>query len=229
MWRAVFLAVAMAAAFAWGRPQDTQTADANTQDAASKEAQRRAPFDEPKGMPPRSAPTDYPAVAQAGPITIAAEFQGHAVPTPDAPYNTDDYVVVETGIYGPAGAHARLSSADFSLRINGKKAALPSVPYELVRSSLTDPSWAPPKDDSKSKGGLSTGQQDTSQPPPKMPMEMRLAMEQHVRSAVMLQGDRALPQAGLLFFEYHGKTKNIHSLQLIYNGPSGKATLPLQP
>ena len=28
----------------------------------------------------------------------------------------------------------------------------------------------------------------------------------------MLEGDRPLPQAGLLFFEYRGKTKNITSL-----------------
>ena len=35
--------------------------------------------------------------------------------------------------------------------------------------------------------------------------------------------------AGLLFFEYRGKTKKIRSIELIYSGPAGKAALDLQP
>jgi len=41
-------------------------------------------------------------------------------------------------------------------------------------------------------------------------------------------GDRPLPQAGLLFFQYRGKEKGINSLELIYSGAAGKATLVLQ-
>ena len=48
-------------------------------------------------------------------------------------------------------------------------------------------------------------------------------------SAALPEGDRALPQAGLLFFEYRGKTQGIRSIELIYDGPAGKATLKLQP
>ena len=44
----------------------------------------------------------------------------------------------------------------------------------------------------------------------------------------MGEGERPLPQAGLLFFEFNGEVKNIHSLELIYNGPAGKATLPMR-
>jgi hypothetical protein len=54
-------------------------------------------------------------------------------------------------------------------------------------------------------------------------------MEQHVQNVVLREGDRALPQAGLIFFEYRGKTQKIHSLELTYTGPAGKATLALQP
>jgi hypothetical protein len=32
-----------------------------------------------------------------------------------------------------------------------------------------------------------------------------------------------------MFFEYRGKTQSIHSLELVYDGPAGKATLKLQP
>ena len=43
------------------------------------------------------------------------------------------------------------------------------------------------------------------------------------------EGDRALPQAGLLFFLYRGKREGIHSIELIYSGAAGNSTLTLQP
>jgi len=54
-------------------------------------------------------------------------------------------------------------------------------------------------------------------------------MEQRVRSAVLLEGERGLPQAGLIFFQYRGKAQSIHSVELVYTGPAGTATLTLQP
>ena len=190
-----------------------------------------------KGMPPRAAATEYQAQAQAGEVAIGAEFAGHSVPTPDHTYSSEDYVVVEAGMFGPPGARAKLSRDDFSLRINGKKMPLVSEPYELVFHSLKDPEWQPPEsEDSKeskgSKGGLSTGGGggDKLPPvPPKMPFPLRRAMEQHVQRASMQEGNRVLPQAGLLFFLYRGKTDGIKSLELIYSGAAGKATLTLQP
>jgi hypothetical protein len=44
----------------------------------------------------------------------------------------------------------------------------------------------------------------------------------------MAEGDRPLPQAGLLFFPYRGKEDHIHSVELDYTGAAGKATLVLQ-
>jgi hypothetical protein len=166
-------------------------------------------------------------------LTVAAEFMGHSVPTPQGTYSSEDFVVVETGLFGPPEARAKLSSGDFSLRINDKKAPLHSQPYEFVARSLKDPEWAPPAEDkSKSKTGLSSGGKDTGEPPPApvhMPMELQLAMEQRVRSAVLLEGERGLPQAGLIFFQYRGKAQSIHSVELVYTGPAGTATLTLQP
>jgi hypothetical protein len=62
-----------------------------------------------------------------------------------------------------------------------------------------------------------------------MPFPLRRAMEQHVQKAAMQEGERPLPQAGLLFFLYRGKPENIKSLELVYTGAAGKATLELQP
>ncbi len=52
-------------------------------------------------------------------------------------------------------------------------------------------------------------------------------MEQRVLRASLSEGRRALPQAGLLFFEWHGETKGIRSMELLYSGATGKAALTL--
>ena len=168
-------------------------------------------------------------------MTIAAEFTGHAIGTAQGTLTTEDYVVVETAFFGAAEERAKLSIDDFSLRVNGKKTALPGQPYGVVLGSLKDPEWEPPAEKkSKSSMGASGGgggQGESNEPPtpPKMPFPVRRAMEQRVQKAALPEGDRALPVAGLIFFEYRGKTQGIKSLELIYSGPAGKATLKLQP
>jgi hypothetical protein len=193
---------------------------------------------ETKGLPPRNAAADYQAQAKAGTATIAAEFAGHGVPTTQGTFSTEDYVVVETGLFGPPDARLTVSADDFSLRINGKKMAVPSSPYALILKSLKDPEWVPPDAEegkSHSKGGLTGGGggggggNDPPPAPAKMPLELQRAMAQKVQKAVLPEGDRALPVAGLLFFRYGSKTDSIRSMELIYSGPAGKATLTLQP
>jgi len=198
-----------------------------SQNAPAKDAQ----MSETKGLPPRVAPTDYQAQGQTGTVTVAAEFVGHSVPTAQGTFSTEDYVVVETALFGQPEARTKLSFDDFSLRINDKK-TLPSQPYGLVFHSLKDPEWAPPVSaESKSKTSIGTGGSKNDPPPAPvhMPIELQRAMEQHVKKAALPEGDRALPQAGLIFFQYSGKTERIHSLELIYTGSAGKATLTLQP
>lgn len=191
------------------------------------------PANDAKGMTPRATPAEYQAHAQAGEVTIAAEFTGHSIGTPQGTLTTEDYVVVETGFFGAAGARTKLSADDFSLRINGKKAPLPAQPYGMVLASLKDPEWEPPADTkSKSKTSMGGGGKGESNEPPapvKMPFPVRRAMEQRVQKATLPEGDRALPIAGLIYFQYRGKTQGIKSIDLIYSGPAGKATLTLQP
>ncbi len=199
------------------------------QTAPAKEAQN-----ETKGLPPRTTPAEYQAQAKAGAVTIAAEFKGHSIPTMQGnTLTTEDYVAVEVGFFGAPEARLRLAADDFSLRINGKKNPLPSQPYGLVLPSVKDPEWEPPAStNSKSKtsvGGSGKEQGDNSPPAPvKVPIEVQRAMAKNVQKAVMPEGDRALPQAGLIFFQYRGKEKGINSMELIYSGPAGKVTLNLQ-
>lgn len=202
-----------------------QGQDAPTSDAANSES---------KGMPPRATPADYQAHTQAGTLTVAAEFMRHSVPTPEATYSTEDYIVVEAALFGSPQAKMKLSIGDFSLRVNGKKAPLPSQPYGITFKSLKDPEWEPPtKPDTKSKPTLDQGgaEANANSFPTivRMPIERKRTMQQRVQKASMPEGDRALPQAGLLYFEYRGKPESIRSLELVYSGPAGNVVLALQP
>jgi hypothetical protein len=199
---------------------------------------QNAPGNKPRpievtGLPPRTAATEYPAHAQVGSVTIGAEFAGHSVPRPDDPLSTEDFVVVEAGLFGSPGARLTLATDDWSLRVNGKKVPLPSQPFVVVASSLRDPQWVNPDEaaqkKSKSSFGTGGGQTDSTPLIVHIPIELQRSMTQYIEKNQMPEGDRPLPQAGLLFFPYRGKTKGIRSLQLIYSGPAGKATLDLQP
>jgi hypothetical protein len=211
---------------------------AQAQDPPAKDAPAKAAVGETKGIPPRATPNDYQAHAAAGTVTVAAEFVGHAVPTPEGPmYNTEDYVVVETGLFGPSGARLKISSGDFSLRIYAKKTKpVPNEPFGAVFRSLKDPEWEDANDVEAKKNkaestSINTGGKTQAEPPSPvhMPIPLRHAMEQRVEKVALPEGDRALPQAGLIFFPYRGKTEKIHSIELIYAGPAGTATLSLQP
>ena len=202
---------------------------------AAGAAAQETPVRDPAAIAPRATPGDYQAQAQAGPVTIAAEFTGHSIATPETIYTTDDYVVVEVGVFGPPNAHVKLSHEDFSIRINGKKVPSPAQPYGLVAKNAKDPAWedlAPPEA-KKSKGGVSTGGggQNDAGPPPvfHVPVELKRAMEQKVMKASLPEGDRPLPEAGFIYFEHGGKIDKINSIELIYSGAAGKATLTLHP
>jgi hypothetical protein len=105
----------------------------------------------------------------------------------------------------------------------------------LVAREIKDPEWVAPEAGagSNSKGGISGsagGNREMGSPPPtppKPPIELLRNWQQRLKKAALAEGDRALPQAGLLFFQHRGKTENIKSLELIYEGAAGKATLGL--
>jgi hypothetical protein len=205
--------------------------------APGQDAPKEAEVHEIKGMPPRVAPTEYNAHAKAGRYTIAAEFTRHSVAMPDQTLSTEDYVVVDVGFFGPPDAHLVLNHEDFSLRINEKKAPLPSQVYGVIFHSLKDPEWSPPESASSksSKTSIGTGSGEgggqSNDPPPviHMPIELERAMQLRVKKSALPEGDRPLPAAGLLFFPYRGRAEGIHSVELMYTGPAGKTVLDLHP
>jgi hypothetical protein len=190
-------------------------------------------LDTAEGLAPRMSPRDYITMGKAGDVVIGAEFDRHAVPARELTLNTEDFVVVEVGLYGPPGAKLNISLDDFSLRINGKKNVLHSQPYGRVLGSIKDPQWAPPDQaKEKSKTSLGTGGgQDAGSPPPVFhpPFELQRAWNVHTQKATLPLGERPLPQAGLLFFQYRGKADNLDSVDLYYDGAAGRVTIPLRP
>jgi hypothetical protein len=219
------LGLPLAAACLFAQPQ---TPPAATSDAQASDAQAS----QTRGMPARATPGDYQAHAQAGPVTIGAEFMQHSVPTPGLLLGTEDYVVVEAGVFGPPGARTTLNPSDFSLRINGKK-NLQSEAYVNVFKTLKDPEWEPDVPvDKASKTSIGTGGKNGNDGPPivpKPPFKLQREWNLKMQKLAFPEGDRPLPQAGLLFFHYTGKASGIHSIELMYAGPSGKATLELNP
>jgi hypothetical protein len=190
----------------------------------------------PQRIAARATPGDYQAHAQAGSVTIAADFDGHSVSTPDAVFSSEEYVSFEVAFFGPAGSKLILNPNDFKLRIKGKKTPLDAQPYALVFHGLKDPDWEQSvvleKQASQSKtsiGGGGGGNNDGPPPQPKMPIGVERKMEQRVEKAALPEGDRPLPEAGLIFFQYRGKTSSMQTLELVYTGAAGKATLSLQP
>ena len=206
-----------------------QTADVSAPEHPATVA-KPATLRENTGIPPRTEPSDYPVQAKVGMVTIAADFDGHGIPTPELALTSDDYIVVELAIFGPAGTRLPVSFGDFSLRINGKKNPVPAESFERAGSSAKDPTWTPPeKPEKTSSTTIGGGENDPSAPPPRPPAALRFSWAQHVMKAALAEGERPLPRAGFLYFPYGGKTKGIRSLELIYSGAAGKATLDLQP
>ena len=193
-----------------------------------------------QGLPPHVTPLEYGSkakIAGAGGYVMGADFHGHAVPTTLSALNSDDYVSVEVGLYGPVGAKLQIAISDFTLHV-GKK-HLQSVPYGMLLTNIKDPDYDAPDAiearKAKKEGGGGTsigsgGNQAPSTPPIiHIPLEKQRAMAQQVQRASIPLGERVLPVAGLIFFPYRGKTQNIDSIELIYNGPAGKVTLDLRP
>jgi hypothetical protein len=136
----------------------------------------------------------------------------------------------------PSGARLKISVEDFTLRVLAKKTtSLPSQPFGAVFRSLKDPVWEDSvavEAKSKSSTSINTGGKGGEKEPAApvhMPLELQRAMQQRVQKTALPEGDRALPQAGLIFFPYRGKVDKIRSIELVYAGPAGTATLALQP
>lgn len=200
-----------------------------------------------QGTEPKTAASDYPVHVQLESVTLAAEYLVHSLPTPKGTLVTNDYLVVEAAFFGPMYSRLKMSPDNFSLRINGKGEPLTTEPAGMVAQSIKFPGVRPHLETTGSvsagDGTVSVGPRPpqsrfpgdgnerlpANQPATISEVNQENAVEYRVQAASLPEGEHSLPRSGLLYFFYRGKTKNIHSVELLYNGPMGKASLKLLP
>jgi len=88
----------------------------------------------------RSTAADYPVHAQFQKFEIGAEYLVHNIPAEKGEYWAKEYLVVEVAIFPSSGNALRISSGDFTLRVNGKK-ILDTVSAGTVAAALKYPDW----------------------------------------------------------------------------------------
>jgi hypothetical protein len=195
----------------------------------------------------KTKPADYPVHIQLDRVTLAAEYLVRSLPTERGTLSTNDFLVVEVAFFGPAMSRLKISPDQFTLKMNGRGSDMPSQLPSLVAESIKFPdnSGRPSLTGTAGVGvgdGTVTvgprppqsrfpgdGNDRTTQPVTLKQTEEEGTVEYRVQNASLPEGEKTLPRSGLIYFYYRGKTKNIHSLELFYDGPMGKASLKILP
>lgn len=209
-------------------------------------------FGQSAGTAPKDKPVSYPAHTTVGDIAIGADYLVHSIPANSQTFFAPDYLVVEVAVFPKRGSPTEIAISTFTLRVNGKKQVLYSDSTGMVAASIKYPDWEQRKNlevgASVGDAGVIIGrppvvgrfpddprQQQTRLPrPPKAP-DAQQGVEREepedldtalIRTALP-QGAVSIPVSGYLYFRYQGKTKSIKSVELLYQGPAGTATLKL--
>jgi len=194
----------------------------------------------------RNKAADYPIRIQLDSVTLATDYLVHSIPTPRGTLIASDYLVVEVAFFGPRGP-VKLSPDHFGLRVNGQRDPLPAQLPGMVALSIKVPSQHPQLTSSATVGAGDGQVTVGPRPPPSQfpgdgndrtaptgaptirEIKDEEAIEARIQNASLAEGQQTLPRSGLLYFPYRGRTKNIHKLELIYEGPLGKTKLTLLP
>ncbi len=210
----------------------------------------------PYGTTPKPRAADYPSHAQASGVWLGTEYLVRSIPVRNRTLVTQDYLVVEVALYPLPGQPLVVSDGQFTLRVNGKKQVLHAQAPGFVAAALKYPDWERrpslvgyggigdagvtigrpepverfPGDNRPTRTRLPTPPRaPTPEDPSGLPKEEVLPPDQLVVEAALPGGAAKGPVSGYLYFAHKGKTKSIKSLELLYEGPAGKATLRLLP
>jgi hypothetical protein len=208
-----------------------------------------------QGTATRLTPGAYQTQATTGDVTFGANFMVRTVFDDAGSAVMRNYLVVDVAVFSKAPT-VNLSLSYFSLRVNGRTPILAQQPF-LVAASM-DPSRpaAPGAQPGLTVGagvgnaGVIIGGQpgglpgqplpDPNNPnpqtrrPPETPNPYVVerpappSPRELVQNSALPSGDVAPPVSGNVFFAYQDKPEEIRSLELLYDGPAGKATLKLR-
>lgn len=195
---------------------------------------------------------EYPAHASWPQFNIGAEYLIHSIPTEVGSIFARDYLVVEVAIY-PGKQPVTISSAAFTLRVNGQKSVLFPETSGFVAASLKYPDWEQ-RPTVVGSVGVGDGSVVVGAPTPvprfpgdpagnprvQLPRKQpdteaaghprKASIEELVTRAALPDGEFRMPTKGCLYFAFTGKLKSIHNLELLYDDARGnKGSLSVLP
>jgi len=198
---------------------------------------------------PREKASDYPEHAKLADREIGAEYLVHSIPVERGVLVASDYLVVEVAVFPLTLAGVAVSSGQFTLRINGKKAPVYAQSPGMVAASLKYPDYERTRPQLVAQAGpvIIGGTQPVSRfpgdpsarrPPrveqaPDAPdrgatdQESQIPIEDQVTRAALADEHTTRPRRGVLFFPYQGKTKSIRSLELVCEPGEGLAPVKI--
>lgn len=204
-----------------------------------------------QGTKPKEKASDYPVHSQLQGFEIGAEYLVHSVPAERGVIDASDYLVVEIAVFPAAHKSAMLNSGEFTLRMNGKKSVLFTQAPGMVAASVKYPDWetrpALEATDGIGDTGVILGRPPVAGrfPGDNRPAQSRLPprpqtspsgenkpsdtpIEEIIARAALPEGSTKAPVSGCLFFAFKGKTKSIHSLELVYRSGDGSRETALR-
>ena len=196
-----------------------------------------------QGTPPKTSAADYTVHTQLGTVTIAAEYLVHSIPTAKGNLIAADYLVVDVAFFGPSFSRLKMSPDNSgTLRINGRGDPLSTEAEGMVAQSVKNPA----RSHLEAAGSVGMGDGTVSvgpRPPssrfpgdgnertaaPTLRRWSENTIDYRLQSAMLPEGEHSLPRSGVVCFFFRGKIKNIHSLELFYDGAMGKTSLKVLP
>ncbi len=192
------------------------------------------------GTEPKPKAADYEAHGQAKDVAVGAEYMIHSFSGEGVTYIAKDYLVAEVALYPAKDQKVTVDGRAFTLRVNGSKRAIASVPASLVAASLQHPDWSAGP---RVEGGVGTGPADvifgrprptripggqgpTTPRPPRVPdadppggiqPAPRVRADELVVKVALPDGTYPHAVAGFLYFPYKGKAASIKSVELLYD------------
>jgi hypothetical protein len=201
-------------------------------------------------------PTDYPVHQQVGEFTIAAENLGHSISTPEGVLFARDYLVIEVAIYPnqPKVFRTHFTNREFSLRLDGKKTILLPQAPGMVAASIKYEDWerrptlvgtvgtgmeqiiinrprsAPRFPGDRTETNRYPSPPVSAPPPPHdvaVTKDAPASIEEIVDQYALHDGVNPVPSSAFLYFLFKGKLSKLKSVELLYEGPWGSASIRL--
>ncbi|MBI5280086.1 MAG: hypothetical protein HY858_00285 [Candidatus Solibacter usitatus] len=201
------------------------------------------------GTPPKPSAPDYAASARTAHASIGAELLGRAVDAPGpggGSFYTSSYLVVEVAVFPSGNPGLPVSSSHFRLRLNGASREWAPATPGMAAADIRNPEYSGDHPPGIQVGGGIGGvviaprrpaERFPGDPTVRRPGsrttsdETATYSDRGARAAQELalnEGPGGSARSGLIYFQWKGKLKQLKKIELVYDGPGGKAMLRLR-